>query len=174
MATVVTPDRRATDGHVRPVREEGMAKRPLVDVAIDVKYKLAALWISMLFLYAYGDIFGYFRTGFIDDVRAGTVAGFQINQFYLAGVAVYIALPSLMVFLSLALRPRANRWANIALSVVYIVTILASCIGETWAYYFILSIAECVLLLLIIWHAWRWPRAVAPVEDNGMSTTTRG
>jgi hypothetical protein len=150
-----------------------MAMRPLVDVTIDVKHKLAALWIAMLFLYAYGDIFGYFRPGFIDEVRAGRVAAFQINQLYLAAVAVYIALPSLMVFLSLALRPPTNRWANIVLSAVYIVTILASCIGETWAYYFILSIAECALLLLIIWQAWRWPRAAAPVAGNGVSTTTR-
>jgi len=141
-----------------------MATRPLVDATVDVKYKLAALWIAMLFLFAYGDIFGFFRPGFIDEVGTGKVAAFQINQLYLTGVAVYIALPSLMVFLSLALRPRANRWANIALSAVYIVTIVASCIGETWAYYFMLSAAECVLLLLINWHAWRWPRAAAPVE----------
>ena len=164
MATVDTAKHRAPDGSVRSVGKDGAATRPLVDATIDVKYKIAALWIAMLFLYAYGDIFGYLRTGFIDDVMAGKVAGFQINQLYLAVVAVYITLPSLMVFLSLALRARASRWVNIGLSVVYIVTILASCIGETWAYYFIFSIAECVLLLLIIWYAWRWPHAAAPLD----------
>jgi len=162
----VSPRRGARGGSVGPTGKGAVATGPLVDVAIDVKYKLAALWTAVLFLYAYGDIFGYFRPGFIDEVRAGTVSAFQINQLYLVGIAVYIAVPSLMVFLSLALRPPVSRWVNIAASIVYIGTIVASCIGETWAYYYMLSIAECAVLLLIIGHAWRWPRAATPVEGR--------
>jgi hypothetical protein len=35
---------------------------------------------------------------------------------------------------------------------------VASAIGETSAYYWLLSIAESALLLLIVWYAWTWPR----------------
>jgi hypothetical protein len=34
----------------------------------------------------------------------------------------------------------------------------ASAIGETSAYYWLLSITERALLLLIVWYAWTWPR----------------
>ena len=36
------------------------------DVKVGVRLKIAALWIAMLFLFAYGDIFGFFRPGQIE------------------------------------------------------------------------------------------------------------
>jgi hypothetical protein len=41
---------------------------------------------------------------------------------------------------------------------LYVVSIVASAIGETSAYYWFLSITESALLLLIVWYAWTWPR----------------
>ncbi len=130
------------------------------DVRIGVRFKISALWIAMLFLFAYGDIFGFFRTGQIDEVRAGKVGGIEITQAFLFGVSVYIAIASAMIFLTLVLKPRINRWANIVLPILYIVSIAISAIGETWAYYLLLSVAESALLLVVIWYAWTWPRRV--------------
>ena len=62
-----------------------------------------------------------------------------------------------VVFLSLVLRPTVNRWTNIVLPCLYVVSIVASAIGEPSAYYWFLSIAESALLLLIVWYAWTWP-----------------
>ncbi len=42
----------------------------LEDMKVPVKLKLSALWAALMFLYAYGDIFAYFRPGFIEDVEA--------------------------------------------------------------------------------------------------------
>ncbi len=56
-----------------------------------------------------------------------------------------------MVFLSLVLRSRVNRSTNIVLPILFIVSIAASVIGETWAYFIFLSVAEIGFLLLIIW-----------------------
>jgi hypothetical protein len=128
------------------------------DVRIGVRLKISALWIAMLFLFAYGDIFGFFRSGLIEEVIAGEVSGIKVTQGFLFAVSVYIAIASVMVFLSLVLRPTVNRWTNIVLPILYIVSIAVSCIGETWVYYFFLSIAESAILLLIIWYAWTWPR----------------
>ena len=130
----------------------------LEDVKIPVKLKLSALWAATLFLYAYGDIFGFFRPDVIESVKAGKIAGFQINQVSLLAVSIYILIPSAMVFLALVLKPEVNRWANLIISVAYFATIVLSAIGETWAYYIFLSFAESVLTLLIVWHAWKWPR----------------
>ena len=130
----------------------------LEDVKIPVKLKLSALWAATLFLYAYGDIFGFFRPDVIESVKAGKIAGFQINQGFLLAVSIYILIPSAMVFLTLVLKPEVNRWANLIVSVAYFATIVLSAIGETWAYYIFLSLAESVLTLLIVWHAWKWPQ----------------
>ena len=51
----------------------------LEDVKIPVKLKLSAAWAALMFLYAYGDIFAYFRPGFIEDVMAGEVFAFEIQ-----------------------------------------------------------------------------------------------
>ena len=124
---------------------------------IGVRLKISALWVAMLFLFAYGDIFGSFVPGRIDEIRGGTISGIEITQTFLLAASVYVAIASLMIFLTLVLRPRVNRWANIVLPILYIVSIVASVIGESWVYFWFLSIAEGVLLLLIIWYAWQWP-----------------
>ena len=127
------------------------------DVRVGVRLKISALWIAMLFLFAYGDIFGFFKPGQIEEVISGEISGIEITQGFLFAVSVYIAIASVMVFLTLVLRPNINRWVNIVLPVLYIVSIVASVIGEEWAYFYFLSIAEVAVLALIVWHAWTWP-----------------
>jgi Family of unknown function (DUF6326) len=131
--------------------------RVFEDVKVGVRLKMSALWIAMLFLFAYGDIFGFFKPGQIGDVISGQVSGIKITQVFLLGASVYIAIASVMVFLSLVLKPRVNRWTNIVLAVLFIVSIAVSVVGETWAYFIFLSITEIGLLLLIVWYAWKWP-----------------
>jgi hypothetical protein len=130
----------------------------LEDVRINVKLKIGALWAAVMFLFAYGDIFGYFRPGFIVQIMAGNVSGNAIDQTFLMFTAAYVTIPSLMVFLSLVLKPSISRPANIVLSIVYAASILLFCVGESYAYYIFLSVLECVLLLAIAWYAWKWPK----------------
>jgi predicted tellurium resistance membrane protein TerC len=89
---------------------------------------------------------------------AGEISGMAITQGFLFAISLYIAIASVMVFLSLVLSPTVNRWANIVLASLYVLSIVASAVGETSAYYWFLSIAESALLLLIVWYAWTWPR----------------
>src|SRR5215218_1878239 len=77
-----------------------------------------------------------------------------------------------MVFLSLVLVPTVNRWVNIVLPSLYVVSVVASAIGETSAYYWFLSITESVLLLLVVWYAWTWPRREGAVVDGRLAMTT--
>lgn len=62
-----------------------------------------------------------------------------------------------MGFGALALRPRVNRTLNIGLSVVYALTIIGGAIGE-WNYYLLGSAIEVVLLAVVAYYAWTWPR----------------
>lgn len=138
----------------------------LEEVRVNVRLKIAALWVAMLFLFAYGDIFGFFAPGQIEEVIGGEISGIKITQVFLFVISVYIAIASVMVFLSLVLRPSVNRWTNIVLPLLYIASIAASVIGETSAYFWFLSVAESALLLLIVWYAWRWPRQEATTRTD--------
>ncbi len=136
---------------------------PLHDAKVDVKVVLSGLWISTLFVFAYVDIFGFWRAEVIKGALAEKVsgAGFAINQSFLALTTVYILIPSLLLVVSLLAPPKLNRRANLIAAVVYIATIAASMVGETWVYYLLGSGVEIVLLLAIVRTAWRWPRTKA-------------
>ena len=80
-----------------------------------------------------------------------------MNRAFLFGTTAYVVVASLMVFGALVLRPRVNRIANIALGIVYALTIIAGAIGE-WSYYVFGSAVEVALLAAIVHYAWTWPR----------------
>src|SRR5262245_3407634 len=130
--------------------------RRFVDERVGVRTKMSALWVAVLLLFAYGDIFGFFVPGRINEVVGGEVSGMKITQSFLFAVSVYVAVAAVMVVLSLILPPRICRAASIVLAGLYIVSIVASAIGED-AYFVFLSIVEGVLLLLIARYAWTWP-----------------
>lgn len=128
------------------------------DRPLDRRVVLSGLWASMLFVFAYVDIFGFFRADVIDDVLAGELSGpgVVIDQRFLALTTLYVVVASLMVAGSLLLRYRANRIANLVLPAVYAVTIIGAMVGETWVYYLLGSVVELVLLAVIAAVALRW------------------
>lgn len=130
---------------------------------VNVRIKISALWTSMLFVFAYVDLFSLYRPDFRADVEAGEISGFTVNQSFLLGATAYVVIPSLMVFLSLILRPGVNRIANIALSVMYALTIIAGAIGE-WNYYILGSAIEVMSLAAIVYYAWTWPEEARPTS----------
>lgn len=140
----------------------------LKDGKINVKLKISALWVAMLFTFAYVDIFSFQKPGIIQGIMAGEMSIFQINQIFLFLTTLYILIPSMMVFLSLVLKPKVNRWTNIIVSILYIVSILGSCIGEKWAFYIFGSTVESLLLLLIIRYAWKWPKQESAIDNNSL------
>jgi hypothetical protein len=106
------------------------SSRTFEDVKVGVRGKIAALWIAMLFLFAYGDIFEFFSPGQIQEVMAGELSGMAITQVFLFAISLYIAIASVMVFGSLVLSPPVNRWTNIVLASLYVISIVASAIAR--------------------------------------------
>lgn len=137
---------------------------------VSVRMKISALWTAMLFIFAYVDIFSLYRADFRADIEAGTIGGFAVNQSFLLATTIYVVIPSLMVFATLVLRPRANRIANIALSSMYALTIIAGAIGE-WNYYILGSAIEVALLAAIGYYSWTWPRLSSPTSAIGREAT---
>ena len=143
------------------------------DYWINPRNKIAALWTSMLFIFAYVDLFSWYRSDVRAQIEAGEMFVFTIGQGFLLGVTIYILVPSLMLFLSLVLPARATRMANIVLAVLYAVTIAGAAIGE-WNYYILGSIAEVALLAGVAYYAWTWPKATdavtAPADQSRADT----
>ena len=128
----------------------------LDDVKVHVKLKLSALWVAVMLCYIYGDFFGLFQPGTLQDLQAGKTPIGPTTQGKLLGFSIMMAIPSVMVFLSLVLKPKTNRWTNIILGAIYTVIILLTMPGA-WAFYIFLGIVEAVLTALIVWYAWTWP-----------------
>lgn len=135
----------------------------LHDTKVDVKVALCGLWISTLFVFAYVDIFGFFRADVINGVLAGKISStdFEIDQVFLVLTTIYIVIPSLMVIVSLFTRPKINRMTNIVVSLIYVVSVAVTIVGETWIYYVLGTVIEMILLLAIARVAWTWPRHAA-------------
>ena len=103
------------------------------DDKVPVRLKLSALWASVTFLYVYVDIFSFYKPGTIDDILVGRVWDLDISQSWALGAMALMAIPSLMIFLSLALPTRTARLTNLAFGPLYIaVTIGGSIRSNCW------------------------------------------
>lgn len=140
------------------MNEEGKYKVVLDDFKVHVKVKLSALWTSLMFCYIYGDFFGLFVPGKVTDLQNGFAGWGKITQSSLAVVSFFLALPALMVFLSIILNPKINRWANIILALI-LVTGMVLTLQGAWLFYQIYTCIELTLVMLIIWYAWTWPKS---------------
>jgi hypothetical protein len=135
-----------------------MSATSLVDIKLHVRFKLSALWTALMFCYIYGDYFGLYVPGKLQGMLGGKGPVGPVSESTLVGTALLLAVPGLMVFLSLLLPPRLCRWLNIGLGLFYTAIMLLTMPGAWW-FYIVLGVIEVALSLLIIVMAWRWPRS---------------
>ena len=129
----------------------------LEDVRIHVRFKLSALWTSVMFCYLYGDYFGLYVPGALQRMLDGKMGPFgPTTQGILIGTSFMMAIPSVMVFLSLGLKASLSRWANVIFGLTYTAIILYTRWG--WAFFVFLGVIEIALTLMIAWYAWSWQR----------------
>jgi hypothetical protein len=143
--------------------ENPPSQSALEDLRMPVQAKLAAAWTSFMFLYIYVDYFALYKPGVIDDILGGAVFEFDISQTLLTAFLTLMAIPILMVMLSMMLPARANRTINLVVASLYIPVSMFNAVGESWTYFYGLSIGlEVLLLAFILRSAWTWPRTAAP------------
>lgn len=119
---------------------------------------LGALWASTMFCYVYGDYFGLFARGRLAEMNAGIIGPLgPATPVVLLCVSLMMALPSLMVFLSLVLPPVVNRWTNILLGAAY-TAIMALTMPGAPLFYMFFGMIEMALTITIVGTAWMWPR----------------
>ncbi len=130
------------------------------DPPVPVRLRLALLWVAMLLVFAYVDVFGFFRADVLEAALDGEVSGtgIAVGQGFLVGALGYVMPAILMVVASLYLRARALRTTTLVVAPLYAASIAWFCVGETWVYYLLGSGVEVVLLVAITVTAWRWRR----------------
>jgi hypothetical protein len=132
----------------------------LEDRKVNVKAKLALLWVALMFFYIYNDFFSLYQPGHVAELVEGQLGGVQFTQTFLFGAAALMAFPSFMVLLSLTLKASANRLVNIIVGILHVLVLLGTQFvgeGEVWFYWRLYELLEAVFLALIIWTAWKWP-----------------
>jgi len=134
-------------------------RRPLEDQPIPVQAKLAAAWTSFMFLYAYVDILNFFTPGVIEDILDGRVFEFDLSQTFSTTALTLVAIPALMVVLSMTLPARVNRITNLIVAALYVPVTAFNVVGGSWLFFYGLGVVlELILLALIVRFAWTWPR----------------
>lgn len=118
----------------------------------EIKVKLSALWVSLMLTYLLGDVLHIFS----GDFNAGEISGMEITQVMYLGMAILMVIPNLMVFLSLTLPDKANRWVNIVLAIFFFIFNLIGLPTYPSLYDQFLIIVGLGFNLLTVWYAWRW------------------
>lgn len=131
----------------------------LEDFKVNVKFKLSALWTAVMFCYIYGDYFSLYVPKKIEGfINGETMLDSPLKLF---AAAILMTIPSLMIFLSLSLKPKISKWSNIFFGTIYtaiMILIAITSIAPWWTFYVFLAIVESCITLLIVWYAWRWPK----------------
>lgn len=131
----------------------------LKDFEVNIKIKLALLWASVTLCYLYGDYFELYVPG----KTKGLVDGNNLldTPIKLLMAAILLAIPAVMVFLSVILKPKFSRFLNIILGIFFtlIMVLIAFTSLTAWkTFYVFLAVLESSITTLIVYYAWKWPK----------------
>ncbi|WP_394369931.1 DUF6326 family protein [Lutimonas saemankumensis] len=115
-----------------------------------------------MFLYIYADYFRLMTPNKLEKMmNLQTPLGTTTPEL-LVIFSVILIIPALMIFLSIFLKPQLNKWLNILISFLYAIIsllIIVTSIGNEWQMFFVIfNIIELIILVLIIYLVWNWPR----------------
>ena len=136
-----------------------MKTSELEDVKANVRIVLSALWTTVMFCYIYGDYFELYVPKKVEGLLNGQ--NLLDSPTKLFAISVILAIPALMISLSLLLKPKLCRWLNICVGLFF--TLFTLLVGissmSAWTtYYVFLSFLESSITMLIVWRAWTWKK----------------
>jgi hypothetical protein len=133
----------------------------LEDFKVNIKIKLSALWAGVTLCYLYCDYFELY----VPDKVEGLINGRNLlnspTKLFIA--AVVLAVPAVMVFLSILLKPIVSKWLNIVVGIIFtaMMVLIAFTYSEVWyTFYLFYAILESLITAVIVWYAWKWPKSI--------------
>ncbi|GEP93736.1 hypothetical protein SAMN05660909_05693 [Chitinophaga terrae (ex Kim and Jung 2007)] len=131
----------------------------LEDYKVNIRIKLSAIWTAIMFCYIYGDYFELYVPKKVEGLLSGQNMLDSPMKLLLA--TFILAIPALMIFLSLVLSTKFTKWLNIAVGVFF--TLFTALVGissltEWRAFYVLLAVIESILTATVVVMAWTWPK----------------
>ncbi len=136
-----------------------MEVNKLEDFKFNIKIKLSALWTSVTLCYLYGDYFELYVPKKVEGLVSGVNMLDSPLKLFIA--SLLLAIPAVMVFLSIVLKPAINRWLNIVFGIfftIFVALVGVSSISPWRAFYVFLAIIEVLITSTIVAYAWNWPK----------------
>jgi hypothetical protein len=123
----------------------------------DWRIKVSVLWLFWTVAFLITLMVGLFEPGAIEQIMEGELYGMQLTPELILATTIMMLVPLVMAFLSLTLKSSINRWANVALGIVYTGICLFDWISSLAqpAYGILLYISKIVASALIVWYAWK-------------------
>ena len=141
------------------------------------KLRITVLWIFIAICQTAGIALLMIKPGAIHGLMAGELWGANTHS---TGVQINTALfwlgPMAMAYLTLVLKDAANRRTNAVLGAVTAASSISLLIGQpagTSAGANFVLLVGILVALLIVWHAWKWPRPAEATSSRQTQETTR-
>ena len=138
------------------------ASTSLTNYNVNIKIKLAALWTALMFLYIYADFFQLMTPNKLEEMSDLQTPMGPTSPEILVVFSVILIIPSLMIFLSVFLKPQINKWLNICIATLYAsmsILIIVTTLGSYWyTFYILFNFIEVFVFAMIIYQAWNWPK----------------
>lgn len=117
---------------------------------MDVRVKLSTLWIVVLFNLLFADILSIM----VELVNKNTLNIIGEVTTTMAIAAVVTNIPILMIYFSRSLKHKTNRILNMVAGAITILFVVGG--GSLAPHYIICAGVEVIVLIIIIWTAWKW------------------
>jgi len=144
------------------IRFVNQKNKMLENSKVNIKIKLSALWTSVLFCYVYGDYFELYVPEKVEGLLNGVNMLDSPTKLLIASLV--LAIPAVMIPLSILLNPKINRFLNLSFGFLFTLMMLLIAINSLtpwYSFYVFLAILESLITIIIVWFAWNWPRKIS-------------
>jgi hypothetical protein len=121
------------------------------------KVRLSLLWLFTVVDAVVAVVLSIMEPGFLKQfIETGESYGTEIGSEYVLFLAAFFLIPLIMAFLSVTLKDKVNRWANIIMGIAAFAVNFPNQLWVNILYYS--KGINTIVYLLIIWYAYRWPK----------------
>lgn len=124
---------------------------------------LSTAWIFVMFNMIYADIVSMLTPGHFEQMAQLSEV---LNGPALVGISAMLEIPIAMVFLSLILGPKANRWAHTVAVPITALFVIGG--GSLKPHYIFFASMEVLAMLYALWLVWQ------PLQANRLIRGERG
>ena len=130
---------------------------------LDVRIILSGLWVARVLSGLQGDSTRFHDPVALNELLSGTT-DIPVTNTMLLVLSIILSVPIFMSFLSLVLKEKANRRANLSIGIFFVaweIFFLAFVYSQAPGYEMFWGIAYLIFVSLVVWYAWKWPKLSA-------------